>query len=80
MHRMDSAAVLARHSLAWPFAVRAGLEAARFGAQSARNPAAQYGTSRSWTLSRSLERQAPPDSLSMRPVSANVSVSAPDRK
>src|SRR5512137_693473 len=62
------------------FAARTGFDAARFGAQSARKPAAQYGTSRSWTLSRSLERQAPPDNLSMRPVSANVSVSAPERK
>jgi hypothetical protein len=56
---------------------RVGLLTLRFGAQ---NPAAQYGTRRSWTPSSSLERQAPPDGLSMRPVSAIVSVSALDRK
>jgi hypothetical protein len=57
----------------------ARLRAARRSLADARNPAAQYGTSRSCTLARSLDRHAPPESLSIRPVSANVSVSAPDR-
>ena len=68
----------------WPFIASpsgvTGVARGTLRSHSARKPAAQNGTSRSWTVSRSLALQTPPDSLSMRPVSANVSVSAPERK
>ena len=48
--------------------------------QMARNPAAMNEAMRSFTATKSSDRQIPPDNLSIRPVRASVTIKAPVTK